>query len=304
MPQIIETDASDYAITAIHSIQTPNGELHPIAFHLQTLGPAERNYDMHDKELLAIFKAFKIWHHHLEGSMSLIEVFTDHKNLEYFSTSKTLTWQQVQWSKYLNAFNLSLHFWPGKLGVKPDVLTRHWDIYLKEGGVTYADANPENTHPLFSADQIHTPPTPSCLPAEAALRTDTLSPPTPPTSALPAHVALLDMETLCSDILTGLATDTDVQAHCETLRQTPCPDSKWSFLPTGFLLHEGAVYVPTGRDLRTRILKACHDHLFAGHPGQTKTLVLLHCDYFWPKMCDDVIAFVKSCIICRCTKAC
>jgi hypothetical protein len=40
VPQIIETDASDYAIMAIHSVRTPDGELHPIAFHLQTLGPA------------------------------------------------------------------------------------------------------------------------------------------------------------------------------------------------------------------------------------------------------------------------
>ena len=64
-----------------------------------------------------------VWHHHLEGSASPIDVFTDHKNLEYFSTSKTL----MQWSKCLNAFNLSLHFWPSKLGVKPNALTRHWD---------------------------------------------------------------------------------------------------------------------------------------------------------------------------------
>jgi hypothetical protein len=111
------------------------------------------------------------------------------------------------------------------------------------------------------------------------------------------------METLRSDILTGLAADTDVQAHRETLRQTPCPDSKWSLLPTGFLLHEGAVYMPTGRDLRTCVLKACHDHPLAGHPGQMKTLELLRCDYYWPKMHDDVIAFVKSCITCRRAKA-
>jgi hypothetical protein len=217
MPQIIETDASDYAIMAIHSIRTPDGELHPVAFHSRTLGPAEHNYDTHNKELLAIFEAFKIWRHHLEGSASPVEVFTDHKNLKYFSTSKTLMWQQARWSEYLNAFNLSLHFWLGKLGTKPDVLTRRWDIYLKEGGVTYADANPENTHPLFSADQIHAPPTPSHLPKEAALRTNTLSPSTLPTSSPPARVALLDMETLHSDILTGLAMDTNVQAHHETL---------------------------------------------------------------------------------------
>ena len=70
-PQIIETDALDYAIAAIHSIQTPDGELHPIAFHLRTLGPAKCNYDTHNKELLAIFelasppKRFRIPHRHI-----------------------------------------------------------------------------------------------------------------------------------------------------------------------------------------------------------------------------------------------
>ena len=48
VPQLIETDASDYAIAAIHSIHTANGELHPVAFHSRTLGPTERNYDTHD----------------------------------------------------------------------------------------------------------------------------------------------------------------------------------------------------------------------------------------------------------------
>ena len=80
VPQIIETDASDYAISTIHSLCTSNGELHPVAFHLQTLSPAKWNYDMYDKELLAIHEAFKIWRHHLEGSAIPIDVFTDHEN--------------------------------------------------------------------------------------------------------------------------------------------------------------------------------------------------------------------------------
>jgi hypothetical protein len=134
----------------IHSVQIPDRELHPVTFHSQTLGPAKRNYDMHDKELLAIFEAFKVWHHHLEGSTAPIEVFMDHKNLEYFTSSKMLTHWQAWWSEYLNMFNLSLHFWQGKLGAKPDALTRHWDVYSKEGGVSYAEANPVHYSPQIS----------------------------------------------------------------------------------------------------------------------------------------------------------
>jgi hypothetical protein len=90
-PIIVETDASDYAIAAILSIEFPAGEIHPVAFHSRTLHAAELNYDTHDKELLAIFEAFTVWRHYLEGSAILVQVFTDHKNLEYFRTTRTLT---------------------------------------------------------------------------------------------------------------------------------------------------------------------------------------------------------------------
>ena len=86
----METDASDYTLTAILSMYNPDGELHPIAFHSRTFSGAELNYDVHDKELLAIYKAFRRWRHYLEGPTSLVDVVTDHKNLEYFAMTKLL----------------------------------------------------------------------------------------------------------------------------------------------------------------------------------------------------------------------
>jgi RNase H-like domain found in reverse transcriptase len=75
----------------------------------------ELNYDVHDKELLAIFEAFQHWRHYLKGSADPIDVVTDHKNLEYFSTTKLLTRRQARWSKYLSQFNLVIRFRPGRL---------------------------------------------------------------------------------------------------------------------------------------------------------------------------------------------
>jgi hypothetical protein len=83
LPCIIETDASQTAIGAIIS-QPYEGRNHPIAFHSRTLSPAERNYHIHDKELLAIVEAFKIWRHYLIYSEDKIQIYTDHKNLTYF----------------------------------------------------------------------------------------------------------------------------------------------------------------------------------------------------------------------------
>ena len=88
---VVEMDASDYVLATILSIYTPDGEIHPIAFHSCSLNPAELNYDTRDKELLAIFEAFKYWHQYLEGSAIPVDVVTDHKNLEYFATTKLLT---------------------------------------------------------------------------------------------------------------------------------------------------------------------------------------------------------------------
>jgi len=95
-PIIVEMDASDYAVAGILSITCSDREICPVAFYSRTLTAPELNYDTHDKELLAIFEAFWNWCHYLEGSASPIDVITDHKNLEYFSTSKVLSRWQAQ----------------------------------------------------------------------------------------------------------------------------------------------------------------------------------------------------------------
>ena len=74
-PLVVETDTSDYALAAILSTQDDSGEIHPIAFHSRCF-TSEINYDTHNKELLAIFAAFKAWRHYLEGSPTPIDVVT------------------------------------------------------------------------------------------------------------------------------------------------------------------------------------------------------------------------------------
>jgi RNase H-like domain found in reverse transcriptase len=90
-PMAVETNTSDYALGTILSLFDDEGVLNPVAFHSQTFTGAKLNYDVHDKELLAIFEAFQHWRHYLEGSSSPIDVVTDHKNFEYFATMKLLT---------------------------------------------------------------------------------------------------------------------------------------------------------------------------------------------------------------------
>ena len=86
----METDVLDYALAAILSIFNEDNEVYPVVFHSHTFTVAELNYNTHNKELLAIFEAFKIWWHYLEGPAYPIDIVTDHKNLEYFSITKVL----------------------------------------------------------------------------------------------------------------------------------------------------------------------------------------------------------------------
>ena len=79
---IVETNASDYVSAGILSQYDDDGILHPVAFYSKKHSPAECNYEIYDKELLAIIPAFEEWRPHLEGSSHPIQVLTDHKNLE------------------------------------------------------------------------------------------------------------------------------------------------------------------------------------------------------------------------------
>jgi len=89
-PIIVETDTSDYVIAAILFTHVGT-EVQPIAFHSRTLDAAKLNYDIHNKELLAIYEAFRKWRHYLEGMSIPVDVVTDHKNLTYFGKSKLLS---------------------------------------------------------------------------------------------------------------------------------------------------------------------------------------------------------------------
>jgi RNase H-like domain found in reverse transcriptase/Reverse transcriptase (RNA-dependent DNA polymerase)/Retroviral aspartyl protease len=92
----VETDASDYVSSGVLSQKDKHGVLHPVAFMSKKYNPAECNYEIYDKELLAIVRCFEGWRPELQGAHYPIHVLTDHRNLEYFMTTKQLTRRQVR----------------------------------------------------------------------------------------------------------------------------------------------------------------------------------------------------------------
>src|SRR6266566_3003228 len=130
---VVETDASDYVSAGVLSQYDKDGVLHPVAFFSKKHSPAECNYEIYDKELLAIVMIFEEWRPHLEGAPKAIKVLCDHRNLEYFMTTKLLNRRQARWSEFLSRFDFKIQFRPGKQSTKPDALTRRSGDLPKEG---------------------------------------------------------------------------------------------------------------------------------------------------------------------------
>jgi len=119
----IKNNTRDFALGAILS-QFQDKRLHLVAFHSRKLNSAERNYEIHDKELLAILEAFMEWKHYLYGADKPITVYTDHQNFQHFLTTKKWNQRQIRWAQWLAAFNFKIIYRPGSRSGKPDALSR------------------------------------------------------------------------------------------------------------------------------------------------------------------------------------
>src|SRR5882724_8964973 len=154
-------------------------------------------------------------------------VLSDHKNLEYFATTKQLMHRQVRWLEYLSGFNYLICYQAGPLGTKPDALTCREDVY-PHGENAYALANPHNFQSMFKASQL-------------------------------LHAIVLNSASLLVSIRNGLQTDSITQSHIRCLQVGPdstttisatAPPDPWSLSQDGnFLCYKGLLYVPNNQDV-------------------------------------------------------
>ncbi|KAI2667005.1 Transposon Tf2-6 polyprotein [Labeo rohita] len=124
-PFIVEVDASSTGVGAVLSQrQGQPSKTFPCAFYSHKLSPAERNYDVGNRELLAIKLALEEWRHWLEGARHPFTILTDHKNLEYLRAAKVLNHRQARWSLFFTRFNFIINYRPGSQNTKADALSR------------------------------------------------------------------------------------------------------------------------------------------------------------------------------------
>ncbi len=119
----VKVDACGYAVGGVLS-QEQKGKWHPITFLSHTMSLAEKNYEIYDKELLAIITALQVWQHYLLDTKERFEIWTDHENLKYFREPHKLNRQQACWYLRLQDYDFILHHVPGKTNVKADILSQ------------------------------------------------------------------------------------------------------------------------------------------------------------------------------------
>jgi len=239
----VEVDALDYAMGGVLSVKGKDAKWRPVAFISKSLNNMERNYEIHDKEILSVIRCLKAWRHFLEGARTKFKIWTDHKNLEYFMTNQKLNRRQARWALFLSRFDFVLKHVLGSRMGKADGLSRRPDW---RRGIEKDNED----RMLVRAEWLR------------KARTEEV---------------LIEGVDLLKKVRESKAKDDKVIKAVEEMKQAGVKmlrDEEWRE-ENGLMLKEGKVYVPKDKELRTKIIWLHHDTPIGGHRGQWKTVELV-----------------------------
>jgi hypothetical protein len=265
-PCYLEPDASRTALGAVCSQPDDQGTLHPVAFYSRSLTAPEKNYHVHDTELLAAIEGLEHWRHYFAYSKFPATILTDHKNLEYFSEKRLLSDRQVRYSERLSKFKVEIVYRPGAQNGAADALSR---IHAPEGG--------EGT--------VHN----AILPKPKVQSALTLS-------HIQVSISPANQSDLLRRIKAAYLEDDEIKDMIEGLTQEPHQDY---FLDDDLIFYKGLILVPDDEDIKRDILAHCHDDPMAGHFGTHKTFELVSRSYHWAGLRQYVKKFVTTCYTCQ-----
>jgi len=234
----IKANASNYATGGVLLMKCLDKKWKPVAFISKSLSDTERNYEIHDKEMLAVIRCLEVWRHFLEGATVKFKIWTDHKNLEYFMKAQKLNQRQTQWALYLSRFNFMLkHVLGSKMG-KADSLSRrpNWEIGVEKD-------NEDET--LVKLEWLE------------VRKTEVIE-------------IIVDRVDLLEEVRKSKVKNDKVVKAVEKMKQAEVKmlrDEKWREV-NGIMYKEEKVYVPKDEKLRAEIIRLHHDTPIEGHRGQ------------------------------------
>ena len=265
--QQIKTDTSDLAKAGILSQYEPDTRWHPLAFYNKCCLPAELNYDVHDKEMVVIVNCFQEWRHFLMGATEEIVVYTDHKNLEYFNSTKLLNRRQARWAEILSEFNFKIIYGPGKRNGKADVLSCRVEPELEGEG-----EKQDLTIRMIKPGQLN------LGTGEETLVTRQI---------MAVKASQIEESKWSTEILeAGLQDNTWLGIRNSLKMGKDYAGLEHYGLEDDMVTYERRLYIPDNNSLKLKATYQCHDAKVAGHLGRDKTLELMKRDYYWPNMED------------------
>lgn len=280
----LEADSSGWATGGVLTQLDPVLQAwRPVAFFSAKHLPAECNYDIHDKELLAIVKCVKEWHSELRGLNKPFTILTDHKNLEPFTTKKNLNERQVRWSQLLSTLNFQLKHRPGSSSIIPDALSRRDQDIPKDVTDSRLVERQQTLLPGKLWIQLLQPSELAC-----PFLDDN-------------HLRKLWTEALGSE--TGKLYLQAYSAVQNQERQFPTElnlriSTGECSISARQLHYRERLWLPNYEPLNTAVIQKVHDSFLSGHPGRDATIALLARRFFWPGINQEVRRFVKNCDVC------
>ena len=270
-PFFVSTDASAYGVGAVLSQEgeinprTKKPTQHPIAYYSATFTPTERNYDIYERELLAVLKALEHWRPHVATTEIPVTVLTDHANLTFWKIPRKVNRRVARWFTTLQDYNLVFKHIPGKLHAAPDMLSR-------PPGADHGEEENQNV---------------TLIPPESFIRVARDDSPT--RTRLEESIARAQQE--------HLALMKEWQA-LGRVNQVHSP----LFHQPRFTTDGAAIAIPPVDSLKREILRQNHDAPTAGHPGRDQTFWNLEGQYWWPGMRRWAAQYVKGCATCQQSK--
>ena len=306
LPTFLETDCSGYASGGVLAQEGPDGRRHACAFFSKRLSPAEYNYPIHDKEMLAIMRCLDNWSAELR-SCGPFTILTDHRNLEYFMTRQKLTERQSRWAAELSQFHFKLEYRPGSQAVVPDALSRREqdrpqgiDDEREQGRMIQLipdDAIPTMTRARINATSSNFS-EPFVLPEMKIFEEADLQQLWDETAEedsifKEAYRAVQNRERAFPPVL-GLRVQIS-ECAIDAGKRLTFRDRIW--VPGGSGEKSNQEEAEKDR-LRTRIVQQSHDSVATGHPGREGTLAIVARRFYWPGQSQLVRRFVANCDTC------